>query len=265
MVNNTKKWRLISSGLSSAAWNMAVDEALMRSFSENDMPLLRLYEWENPSLSLGRFSHPEQSLDPEKMEKSGIEYVRRMTGGGILVHGGDISYTLIVPQNFVRSRGVKSAYRYLCGFIMDFYKRLGLDASFAKEDGPIVQHTESCLAGREAYDIVIDGRKIGGNAQRHTRSAMLQHGSIPLCIDRELFEPLFRIPSGLPEAGSLKPFDINLPRHDILERIKKSFGETYSAELIEQNLSAEVKEFAHKLYNEKYFGKAWNVYARNTL
>ena len=149
-----KLCRLIETGSGSAAWNMALDEALLSNFKEADLPILRLYRWE-PSLSLGRFSKLEESVDRQKIEQSDISYVRRMTGGGILVHGDELSYTLILPRKSLKEKGIKESYRHLCCFLIRLYEELGHKADFACDQHLEGEKSDICLATNEAYDIVI--------------------------------------------------------------------------------------------------------------
>ena len=258
-------WRFIESGAASAQWNMAVDEALLSAFSENDLPVLRLYRWEVPSLSFGRFSQPEMILDCNRVRRENIPYVRRITGGGILVHGSDISYSMIVPRSFVEEQGVRKSYRELCAFLIRLYGNLGIDAGFAHD----LQFPESkspvCLAGTEAYDIIADGRKIGGNAQRHTRHALLQHGSIPLEIDHERFDALFTEESGLSRTATLGTLQIDMTETELTEEILKAFHETAGTTVRTDALSREELSIAEKLFDEKYSKDEWNVHAENPL
>ena len=70
---------------------------------------------------------------------------------------------------------------YITGFLLDFYRELGLDPHWAKDDPDItLSHDPFCQSGYEAYDIIIQGHKIGGNAQKRTKKAIFQHGSVPL-------------------------------------------------------------------------------------
>jgi len=266
-----RKWRFIDSGTGSAAWNMAVDEALLRSFSDGDMPIFRLYRWEKPSLSFGRFSRPKEVIDWDRMEDGDISFVRRITGGGILVHGGDVSYALIVPRSFVREKGVKASYRHLCAFLLHFYRQLGHNAASAQELQIGVRHTPVCLAGTEAYDILLGDdssgtyRKIGGNAQFHTRNALLQHGSIPLRIDTALFGPLFLEDSGLSETATLEEMQRAPDEKSLTGLLRKAFTETFDTILQYESLRDEEQKLARKLFDEKYNREAWNVDAKSPI
>ena len=256
------KWRFIDTGSASAAWNMAVDEALLYSRREGDLPILRLYAW-TPSLSIGRYSKTQEGVDTARLAEAGIAAVRRITGGGILVHGGDLSYALIVPRGFAGGRGVKESYRFLCGFLIRLYERLGLEAAFARDLRLEASHSALCLAGREAYDIVIAGKKMGGNAQRYARHALLQHGSIPLRLEPGRFEPLFCGPSGLENAASLERLGIRLTENALKEELLEAFGDAFETEVAADGLRPEEEAYAQMLQRRKYEQEAWNFHAKD--
>ncbi|RRS30724.1 MAG: hypothetical protein P794_05995 [Epsilonproteobacteria bacterium (ex Lamellibrachia satsuma)] len=258
-------WRFIDSGVGSAQWNMAVDEALLYAFKDDDLPILRLYRWEEPSLSFGRFSHPKEVIDWDRLRSRNIPYVRRITGGGILVHGDDISYTLIVPRSFIQKKGIKKSYRHLCAFLIHLYQNLGLDANFAHDLQVAEAHSALCLAGTEAYDIMIGGRKIGGNAQRHTRYAMLQHGTIPLRIDSGRFNALFLEDPGISQAATLEGLHIDTTEAALTEEVLKAFYESFGTKALQEPLSDKEQALTQKLFDEKYSREEWNVHAENTI
>ncbi len=262
MQQNRKIWRYIYSGRGSAGWNMAVDEALLYGFKEGDMPILRLYEWE-PSLSFGRFSKPYDSIDIDRTEQEDISCVRRMTGGGILVHGGDLSYAMILPRTFVKELGVKESYRYLCRFLICLYEKLGLTAGFARDLQLREIRSSICLSGNEAYDIVIEGHKMGGNAQRYISEAIFQHGSIPVTLDENLFKPLFLEDSGLERAATLQRLDVAVT-HEVLNMLlKEVFCETFNADVVNDSLHPQEEEHARRLLKEKYMKETWTFHADN--
>ncbi|BDY11748.1 lipoate--protein ligase [Hydrogenimonas cancrithermarum] len=239
-------------------WNMAVDEALLRSYRHGDAPIFRLYRW-NPALTFGRYSKPAEALDLDSMKKYGVEGVRRITGGGILVHGGDISYSIVLPAAFAKRHGVKESYRLLCQFLIRFYEKLGLPAGFAAQEGLPERRSPICLAGREAYDIVVGERKIGGNAQRHTRTAMLQHGSIPLRYDKERFETLFAEASGFGESLSLETLGVVRCDEDLTPLLIEAFGKAMDADLFEDTMQREEEDLADRLFETKYKTAEWNI------
>lgn len=264
-----KKWRLIDTAVANAPWNMAVDEALLRH-SDSALPILRLYGWET-SLSFGRFSKIDKLIDHEQLQK--ISCSRRMSGGGVLMHGGDISYTLILPREALCELGVKKSYEYLCQFLIHFYTTLGLDANFAKfGSGALnppfdeakavvsskIQKSALCLNSNEAYDIMVANQKLGGNAQRYTQRALLQHGSIPLKWDRDIFEPLF-LEEKSKAVQTLTSLGIQKSTHELKSLLIDSFAKTFECELVEDSLSHKEQLEAQQLHENKYNTKSWNI------
>ncbi len=192
---------------------MDLDKSLFDSF--DGRPIFRLYSWEENSFTIGRF----QKLEDEKTY--GTNYAKRMTGGGLLLHGFDISYTIIIPINLLGKKSVKESYEYLCSFLLDFYKNLGLHVEYAKDIMPdSLSKSFFCQEGFEAYDMICQGKKIGGNAQRRTKNLIFQHGSIPIKNDSREFS-----------GYSLKEFGINLSEDKIKELLKQSFVETFIAQI----------------------------------
>lgn len=252
-----KTWRCIDTGTGTAQWNMAVDEALLENFSEGDLPILRLYGWES-ALSVGRFSKLQRSVDLEKLKAQGLTCVRRMTGGGVLVHGGDLSYALIMPRAFVAGNGVKESYCYLCRFLVRLYARLGLHADFARSLQLEGKRSEVCLAENEAYDLMIEGGKMGGNAQRHTRKMLFQHGSVPMTLDTARFAPLFLSDSGLERAATLERLGKAIEYKNLAELLQEAFSESFGVELVSDTLQTEEKARAERLLETKYSRQRWN-------
>ncbi|MFA5501695.1 MAG: biotin/lipoate A/B protein ligase family protein [Sulfurovaceae bacterium] len=256
-----KQWRLIDTGLREGAWNMAVDEALLMSYKREDMPILHLYRWEN-TISLGRFSAIEKSVDIGQLKKNHIGCVRRMSGGGILVHGSDISYSLILPRIECKE-GVKANYRYLCTFLLRLYEKLGLKAYFVKELESEQKYSNICLAGCEPYDIAIDGKKIGGNAQRYTRNVLFQHGSIPMSLNEMVFQALFLEESGMKSAASLQKCGVKIAHEMLAKLLIETFCETFEADVMSSSLSPYEEQNAIELFENKYTQEGWNIYAKN--
>jgi lipoate-protein ligase A len=81
--------RIIQHDAGDPAWNMAVDEALLHHIRE---PVLRLYRWDVPAVSIGYF----QPIDVVPQDRP---FVRRYTGGGLVDHAGDVTYTVVLPRD----------------------------------------------------------------------------------------------------------------------------------------------------------------------
>lgn len=153
-----------------AALNMAIDEALVETAN---LSMLRFYRWRRPSVSFGYFGRYADVADSAKDRA----VVRRWTGGGIVPHEEDLTYSLIIPATeplFTKSS------REIYAAVHDAIRRALIanrfSASLANAAAP--KFSEHCFANPVAADVMMDGRKIAGAAQRRTRKALLHQGSI---------------------------------------------------------------------------------------
>ncbi|GFE56477.1 lipoate--protein ligase family protein [Geobacter sp. AOG1] len=263
-------WRLIDTGPLAGPANMAVDEALLNSFDPaSSLPVLRLYGWEPPAFSLGKFQAADEVLDLPRCRAAGIPVVRRVTGGGVIYHASELTYSIVCAQRHIPdATSVKGAFRTLCGFLLLTYKRLGLDAAFAVDRHPghgrLGERTPFCFAGKEEYDILVGGRKLGGNAQRRIRETVFQHGSIPLENRLATALPFLRErPAGVEEGTvSLAELGVTLPIDRLKGVLAEAFRENLGVELQEEGLTTAEAALAEKLQREKYETKGWNQEGR---
>jgi len=233
------KFRLIKSKDLSAKANSCLDFVLFKTFNKDSLPVLRLYSWET-SVTFGLSQNPSDYVTLLKEYKN--NFAKRITGGGVLFHGHDISYSLIIPASYIQDKGVKETYELICSFILNFYSSLNLKANFAKDIEEIVLRKDAfCQVGFEAYDIIINGQKIGGNAQKRAKNVIFQHGSIPLKT----------IKKDKQYGSSLEDFSIELDFNDAADALQKAFEKTFNAELIQSQLSDNEQNIYNKLYEGK--------------
>lgn len=236
---------------------MAIDEALLEAFDPKASdPVFRLYGWSPPALSLGRFQDAEAVLDLPLCRGCGVPVVRRITGGGVIYHADELTYSIVCqPPRFPgAAASVDDSYRRMNGFLLAFYRSLGLDAAFAVDAEPpgaprLGERTIFCFAGRERCDILVGGRKIGGNAQRRTRRALFQHGSIPLSDGvTEGVRFLREAPAGLDgSVADLAMLGISLPAEELKIKLADAFAGAFGAELAPSRLTAAERERADSL------------------
>lgn len=183
---SSRIWRLIHSGPGDAATNMAVDDALLQSVADGvSGPVLRVYRWHPSAFSCGVFQDPAVVLNVAACRAQGVGLVRRPTGGGVLAHDGDVSYAVICRVEDLGRMSVASSYAFLNRFLLTLYRTFGrnvemsdLHPACAAAQSP--RTTGFCGGSLGPADILVDGRKLGGTAQRRRGGALLQHGSIPL-------------------------------------------------------------------------------------
>lgn len=180
----------------SAAVNMAIDEAILETAT---VPTIRFYQWNHPALSFGYFGKFADVADQDR------DLVRRWTGGGIVFHGDDLTYSIVIPATDVAFGGSSmSIYEKVHAAIQLVLARLGRTtelwgahappragdrasavANFAKDFGEGAEigtrgacAPRNCFANPVRADVIANGQKIAGAAQRRTRRGLLQQGSI---------------------------------------------------------------------------------------
>ncbi|MEO6785199.1 MAG: hypothetical protein ABI318_03610, partial [Chthoniobacteraceae bacterium] len=153
-----------------APLNMALDEVLL---GEASAPLLRIYRWSGPAVSFGYFG----KFAPVAAVWRDREIVRRMTGGGIVPHGHDLTYSLIVPAgNPFAARSPRDVYRAVHEAIGALIGDSGEFAALATV--PADGGTGVCFESPAEFDLLLQGKKIAGAALRRTRHGLLLQGSI---------------------------------------------------------------------------------------
>ena len=162
----------------SAAMNMAIDEALLDSAVA---PAIRFYRWDSPALSFGYFG----KLADVMIYASERDLVRRWTGGGIVFHGDDLTYSIVIPASdpvFAKSSLAiyEKVHHGLCEALNAMGERTELVGSARCADRTPQRGvaTNSCFANPVHADVMINGRKVAGAAQRRTRRGLMQQGSI---------------------------------------------------------------------------------------
>ena len=157
--------------------NMAIDEALLRSISE--LPILRFYSWSRPSVSFGYFeslADAQRAFPPA--QGSTLDYIRRWTGGGIVDHRIDLTYTLAIPRSHPMAtlRGAES-YSIIHQIVADALKLQGVKCTVIAENTGAGSH--ACFENPVAYDIVTPtGAKLAGAGQKRSRYGLLHQGSV---------------------------------------------------------------------------------------
>jgi len=171
---------------------MALDEALLEAVGQGRSdPILRLYGWAPPCLSLG-YAQPIEDVDRVRLQQRGWQLVRRPTGGRAILHTDELTYAVIAPVTEPRVAGsVLESYRRLSQALLLALRKLGLRPNADQEypqngtGGPV------CFETPSNYEITVAGKKLIGSAQARRRTGVLQHGSLPLYGD------LTRITQGL--------------------------------------------------------------------
>lgn len=261
-------WRIIDMGPLDPVSNMAFDEAILRGYElYNSPPTLRIYGWQPAGISIGYSQDPDQMLDMTRCRRDSMPVVRRITGGGMIVHADEITYSFVASKaDLGLSAHVASSYKIVAQFLMKFYKTLGIDADFAHDAASkdtLGAPTALCFAGREKYDIVVSGKKIGGSAQKRIKDVIFQHGSIPLYLDIKKSEHFLRNSCDAACEDSVTSLEKILGRplnYAILtEMLIDSFTQSFNINGIRGTLSEDEKDVFADLKRLKYGSDEWNI------
>ena len=189
----TPTWRLLETGPRPGAWNMACDEAVLEAVGRRaSPPTVRFYAWDPPAVSLGRHQPDPDLRSRTMLEELGVEWVRRPTGGRLVHHGPmgeELTYSVVAAVGEAPlSGGLTEAYRRIHEGLAAGLERLGLAVELARRaPGRPARVTPTsrlaCFASTVPWEIEAGNRKLLGSAQRRSRRALLQHGSLPLAGD----------------------------------------------------------------------------------
>jgi lipoate-protein ligase A len=166
-------WYLLESGAGAPARNMALDHALLEGAAEIGRPVLRFYGWTEPAATFGYF---QKHVDVARWTKL-RPLIRRPTGGGLVPHDADWTYSLIVPPGASwYSLSAEESYRRIHEWIRAAFGKMGLATTLA----PCCRKAMpgQCFAGYEKFDLLWHERKIAGAAQRRNRNGLLIQGSV---------------------------------------------------------------------------------------
>lgn len=250
----TEQWRLLKTEGNTATVNMAIDKAVLTANSQGIVPpTVRFFTWSPPAISIGYFQSLEEEVDLDICKQLGIDYVRRMTGGGAVFHDKELTYSIVIPESHPQvPKNIMESYGRICGAIIKGLKHLGIESKYM----PI-------------NDIITGGKKISGNAQTRKAGTVLQHGTILVDVDVEKMFSLLKVPdekikdkmiSDVKQRvtsikhilGSETCFD------ESSEAMKIGFEEEFNVELVEGILTEEEIKLSKKFEKECFSARDWN-------
>ncbi|PQO47873.1 biotin/lipoate A/B protein ligase family protein [Blastopirellula marina] len=174
-----KEMRLIVDPPARGSWNMAVDEAILRGTDAASIPTLRFYQWSEPTLSLGYFQKYDDRQQHEASRQCAC--VRRASGGGAILHDQELTYSFVAAVHDSRSEQFTRWFDLFHETLIDVLASWGIQAKLSgKPQKPVSEDPFLCFQRRHEVDVVVDGYKICGSAQRRHQVAILQHGSVLL-------------------------------------------------------------------------------------
>ena len=236
------KIRTLETGYNDAALNMAIDEVMIEYVQET--PVLRIYGWRPAAVSIGYFQSMKEEVDLDKCNQIGVDVVRRLTGGGAVLHESELTYSFITKEY---PRNIMESYAWICEAVVMSLHRMGFDSRFVPLN-----------------DIVIAGKKVSGNAQTRRNGILLQHGTLLLGVDVAKMFSVLRVPSEKLRDKIIKDAKERVTSltgttfDELSLSLKTSFAINFDANLVAGNMSTEEINRAKWLAEQKYRSKEWN-------
>ncbi|MGY5872680.1 MAG: biotin/lipoate A/B protein ligase family protein [Candidatus Thorarchaeota archaeon] len=252
-----EEFRFIDLETHDAYTNMAIDEAIMLAIKEGEaLPTLRFYRWKPSAVSIGTFQGMHDEVAVDFCKSQGIDFIRRITGGGAVYHdyNGEVTYSLLMPKKHPLAKtDILESYKLLCGGIVKALDHLGIKNAEFK---PI-------------NDVTVGGKKVSGNAMTRRHGCVLQHGTTLLDLDVNRMFTILKVPQEKISDKMISDVKERVTSiRDILARqvtidelgeaLTQGFSDALKIELQTSKLSAEESQTAMKLAKEKYSTDDWN-------
>jgi len=263
-------WRIIPFARGDAFENMAIDEAIFRMNQQKDMPpTLRLYGWKKQAVSLGYFQDADREIQRSYCRDRDIDIVRRPTGGKAVLHGNDLTYSLVGRgDNPLFSPDIIETYRIISECLLRGLAKSGVEARMV-EEGRIGDASSDafCFAASYKNELLSDGKKICGSAQVRARGVFLQHGSILIDFDPAAVRAAIIANDTAMKADTLNARVSSIRRSigetigmdTLCRNIASGFEEVLKVRLIEGRLSPEEERLKDRLLKNKYKTARWNA------
>jgi lipoate-protein ligase A len=270
--------RYLDTGANTAAWNMAVDEFLLKACRAHlasgappdEAPLIfRVYGWSPPALSIGRNQRAGRDVFVDRLPGEGVDLCRRLTGGRAVLHDREITYSVTGPEALLGD-SIEESYRRISAGLAGGLRRLGAPVTFAPPGGRAYASQASCFATASVWELTIAGRKVAGSAQCREGGAVLQHGSILLHSPEDRLASLLRArKAGANESGAGGQPDHAIGLCEVLDRevdyseaalaLREGMAEALAASFQEEPLREDERERAGELARERYGNPAWTL------
>lgn len=244
---------------------MALDEAVASCVGQGKSPpTLRLYGWERPSVSLGRFQKLID-LDEDFCSSGKIPVVRRPTGGRAVLHDRELTYSFSIRTDHPPfSGGLLQSYRAIGAAFTVALRRMGIDVEprTRREKGAVLAGSPLCFLSSSYGEMLVGRRKLVGSAQKRWGDFLLQQGSIPYEIRTDMLRTVFGLGLSQALAGCMVGVSEILPDFDevhLKRSVAKAFEDEFRVRLVQDGPSQEEVLLASRLEKEKYLRPEWNL------
>ncbi|MCF2142194.1 MAG: lipoate--protein ligase family protein [Candidatus Heimdallarchaeota archaeon] len=253
-----EEWRLIwEEKASNCYYNMGLDRAILNAVSKKKVKnTIRFYRWQPSAVSIGYFQSMKKVVDIDKCKELGVDYVRRITGGGAVYHDfeGELTYSInCLEENKKLPQEIMKIYEKICGGIIVGMEKLGVQVEFKPINDIVLKSSQ---------------KKISGNALTRREGVVLQHGTILRKVNLEKMFSVLKIPdekyktkmiSSAKERVSSLELELGTAPSfkEIKEALKAGFEETLEIDLVQQEITAEELKEAQEIANNVFRNEEW--------
>ncbi len=261
-----KEWDLIVDNAPlDGSWNMAMDEYLFQTLTEKPQTILRFYAWKNPTVSLGYSQKAPDVVDVEFCKKNGIDIVRRMTGGKLVLHHKEVTYSLASSDTEIFTATLADSYRLISEALMNGLEKMGLTPSLASPaPQEYVRGNLPCFSYPSRNEVEVSGKKIIGSAQKRVGSKFIQHGSIPLEEDNKLLTSISFLEGAGKEVRMIsltEALGITIDFDQAVDVFAHGIEEFFRIRLKTRVLNEVENEAVQQIQEEKYGNPVWTFRA----
>jgi len=251
---------------------MAVDEAvLLSALDGRSDPTIRFFQWEKPSITFGYMLDLNKELNIGLCRDRDVPFIRRITGGGVVFHGCDITFSIVFPKDLAPDTSSPlGSYRFINEIFLHVFGRLGFEASLlAQDNGRGKSRDDSrnvCFVEPTTYDVLYGSRKLVGNAQRRRKSWVLNHGSMLFNSEYQGMADLIAAENASKlfseNCVSLNEISPKIKRADVIEAFIAELSDGLGVTVNMGELSDNELTTADHLATGKYSTQDWNFRRR---
>jgi lipoate-protein ligase A len=257
-----KDWFLLVDSLpAKGSLNMAVDEFLFDALTDEPRTVLRFYQWERPTASLGYSQTGGNVLDLAFCRAKGIDVVRRITGGKMVLHHREMTYAVASSDQSVFSPTLGGSYKIISQALMNGLVKMGLHPSLAQK-APLfyAKGNLPCFSRPARDEIEVDGKKIVGSAQKRAGIKFLQHGSIPLQHDEALLRSVSRLkasPEEIHMTSLSETLGMDVDFRWAVNHLVDGFADFFKVRFTPLTFTKQEREKIKNLQKNKYENNDW--------
>jgi len=250
------------------SYNMAADEFLFKELGTEPKTFIRFYSWKRPTVSLGYSQKISRVLDEDFCKKNNIDVVRRITGGKLVLHHREVTYSVCSSDKKIFSSSLNKSYKVISEALINGLKELNIPAYLEQENNPSYSKSSlPCFSYPARNEIKVKGKKIIGSAQKREGSKFIQHGSIPLEREDQLLESVSLLKKKnekirmitVSEAVQKKINYFELVKH-LISGIQKFFD----VQLKKIEFTREQKRLIKKIQRDRHENEEW-IYGQQRL